>query len=64
MGDEEGLEYGDSEIEHSDHYEHWEYSASFSGYCICAHDPEEHGWGSCGIEDEDGECPCYAGWEE
>jgi hypothetical protein len=32
----------------------------FYGPCICEHDEEAHGWGSC---DVDG-CTCEAGWEE
>jgi len=28
--------------------------------CTCEHDPDEHGWGSCDVE----ECDCEGGWEE
>lgn len=45
-------------------YETWEYSASFGGYCTCGHEPEDHGWGTCGSDNEDGPCDCEAGWEE
>lgn len=39
--------------------------AYFTGECTCDHDPEEHGWGSCDVEDASGNiCPCQAGWEE
>ena len=31
----------------------------FTG-CTCDHEPEQHGWGSCDVED----CPCEGGWEE
>lgn len=39
--------------------EHWG-PAYFYDTCTCEHDEDEHGWGSCDIED----CPCEAGWEE
>jgi hypothetical protein len=38
----------------------FEYSAIFAGSCTCDHEREEHGWGSCNVED----CECEAGWEE
>lgn len=28
--------------------------------CTCEHEPEEHGWMSCEVED----CPCEGAWEE
>lgn len=28
--------------------------------CTCDHDPEQHTWGSCEVED----CPCEGGWTE
>lgn len=28
--------------------------------CTCEHDPDEHTWGLCAVED----CPCEGGWEE
>lgn len=28
--------------------------------CTCDHDPDEHGWGECDVE----ECPCEGGWTE
>jgi hypothetical protein len=40
--------------------EGFEYSVSWGGTCVCDHEADEHGWGSC---DVDG-CPCEAGWEE
>jgi hypothetical protein len=45
----------DDEVE-----EPFEYQQYFVGECTCDHDRDEHGWGSCGIDD----CPCEAGWEE
>jgi hypothetical protein len=39
-----------------DYYEEQTY---FVG-CTCEHDPEQHGWGSCDVED----CACEGGWEE
>lgn len=30
----------------------------FEGPCTCDHDEEQHGWGSCAVED----CQCVAGW--
>lgn len=33
----------------------------FTGNCTCAHEPDDHEWGS-GCK-TDG-CPCQAGWEE
>lgn len=35
-------------------------AAVFSGPCTCEHEPEQHGWGSCGVDG----CACEAGWEE
>ena len=32
----------------------------FVGPCTCEHEADQHGWGSCGVED----CDCEAGWEE
>jgi hypothetical protein len=37
-----------------------EETASFVGPCTCDHEPDEHGWGSCDVDD----CDCEAGWEE
>lgn len=34
--------------------------AYFTGECTCAHEREEHTWGSCGVDG----CKCEAGWEE
>lgn len=34
--------------------------AGFVGPCTCDHDQDQHGWGSCDVED----CLCKAGWEE
>jgi hypothetical protein len=28
--------------------------------CTCEHEAEQHGWGSCKVDD----CPCEGGWEE
>ncbi len=28
--------------------------------CTCEHLPDQHGWGSCDVDD----CPCEGGWEE
>ncbi len=28
--------------------------------CTCEHEPDEHGWMSCDVED----CPCEGHWEE
>lgn len=39
--------------------EDWEESAYFCG-CTCTHDPDQHGWGECLVED----CECEGGWEE
>ena len=44
------------EEEEEEEYSDW---VAFVGPCTCAHDEEEHGWGSC----SDG-CDCEAGWEE
>lgn len=48
-----------------------EYGAYFEGSCTCEHEPEDHGWGECGVESEcscgDGNvdmCMCEAGWVE
>jgi hypothetical protein len=41
-----------------------EYQVSFEGPCTCEHEPEEHSWGSCGVEVGGVECPCEAGWVE
>lgn len=38
----------------------WEEYTSFVGPCTCDHETEEHGWGSCDVDD----CDCDAGWEE
>lgn len=38
----------------------YEVNAYFFGACTCEHDQDEHGWGSCAVEN----CPCEAGWEE
>jgi len=40
--------------------EEWEETAYFIGPCTCEHEDQQHGWGSCGVDD----CPCEAGWEE
>lgn len=37
-----------------------EEQVTFVGPCTCTHEPEQHGWGSCGVEG----CECEAGWEE
>jgi hypothetical protein len=37
----------------------YEESYSFIG-CTCEHEPDEHTWGYCKVED----CPCQGGWEE
>lgn len=36
-----------------------EYPVSFLD-CICEHDPGQHGWGSCDVD----ECLCDGGWAE
>ncbi len=28
--------------------------------CTCDHEPEQHGWGHCEVEN----CNCEGGWEE
>lgn len=40
-----------------DWVEEW---TAFVGPCACEHEKEDHGWGSCDVDD----CPCEAGWEE
>lgn len=37
----------------------WGEHPSFFG-CTCDHEPEQHGWGSCNVDD----CECDGGWEE
>lgn len=37
-----------------------EYASYFEGDCTCEHEPEEHGWGECGVDG----CACEAGWVE
>ena len=39
--------------------EPFEYQSYFCD-CTCVHLQDQHGWGSCLIED----CPCEGGWEE
>jgi hypothetical protein len=40
-------------------YCYYEPRVSFWG-CNCDHYPDEHGWGSCDVDD----CECGGGWEE
>lgn len=47
----------------------WVEHVYFTGECTCFHDEDDHGWGSCDVEDvgpdgEIGACLCEAGWEE
>ncbi len=42
-----------------DEYEYGEEQTYFVD-CSCDHEPDEHGWGSCDVED----CDCEGGWEE
>lgn len=37
----------------------WEGLTSFVD-CACKHEPEQHGWGHCDVDD----CECEGGWEE
>lgn len=41
-------------------YMEYEEHAYFAGPCTCEHEPEEHTWGSCDVDN----CDCEAGWEE
>lgn len=51
MSDEDDYTYGES--------------VYFEGPCTCSHEREQHGWGSCGVQDPSGpECDCEAGWTE
>ena len=36
-----------------------EVTTTFTG-CTCDHEPFQHGWGSCDVDD----CECDGGWEE
>ena len=38
----------------------WPEEQTYFVGCTCDHEPEQHGWGSCDVED----CPCEGGWEE
>lgn len=38
----------------------YEAQPTFDGECGCPHPTDEHGWGSCAVEN----CPCEAGWIE
>ncbi len=38
---------------------------TFQGICTCNHDKDDHSWGDCCCENDDGSiCDCQAGWEE
>jgi len=47
-------------MENDDELDCQEDHVTFQGTCTCAHDPEQHGWGHCGVDS----CNCEAGWEE
>lgn len=46
-------------VSDDDDLDEWDESASFVD-CTCEHDPGEHGYGHCDVDD----CPCEGGWEE
>lgn len=42
----------------SDEYDYGD--ATYFEGCTCKHEPDEHGWGECNVDN----CPCEGGWWE